>query len=253
LLKMPPIVRNANRRNRYNPTVPKIDKLKTLGDWVKRTFDAYLNSESIPRSSSSSKLFSFPSLPGSFPSEDSPFHSYLARKYFKIWKINTIKRKKHIAKAVEVYEFNRKASCFLLWMEMSKKRRYLKKILLRQSSFSAREEDLPPYKILKEKPGAPHRIRIHQKLCFANPLEDIFTYDPDDDQINYVSIVPDDVIIFDECEVDEKMVNKIADFYELKYLRYAQNHKVWDACYNLYKYGFRAQDPVIRRYLLRLI
>ncbi|KAF0450054.1 hypothetical protein F8M41_002265 [Gigaspora margarita] len=201
----------------------------------------------------SSRLSSFPSLPGSFPSEDSPLHKYLAKKYFKIWKNNTIRRKREIAKAVEVYEFNRKASCFLFWMEMTKKRRFLKKILLRQSSFSAREEDLPPYKILKEKSGAPHRIRIHQKLCFANPLEDIFTYDPDEDQINYITVVPDDIIIFDEYEVDERMVDKIAGFYETKYLHYAQNHKIWDACYNLYKYGFRAQDPVIKRYLLRLI
>lgn len=98
-----------------------------------------------------------------------------------------------------------------------------------------------------------HRIRIHQKLCFANPLEDIFTYDPDEDQINYITVVPDDIIIFDEYEVDERMVDKIAGFYETKYLHYAQNHKIWDACYNLYKYGFRAQDPVIKRYLLRLI
>ncbi|CAG8821794.1 9733_t:CDS:2, partial [Racocetra persica] len=174
--------------------------------------------------SSNSRVYSFPSIPGSFPSEDSPLHKYLAKKYFRIWKNNTIRRKKDLAKAVEVYEFNRKA-----------------------------KEDLPPYRILKDKPGAPHRIRIQQKLCFASPLEDIFTYDSDEDQINYITIVPDDVIIYDEYEVDEKMVDKIAGFYETKYLRYAQSHKVWDACYNLYKYGFRAQDPVIRKYLLRLI
>ncbi|CAG8831809.1 29942_t:CDS:2, partial [Racocetra persica] len=52
---MPPIVRNASRRNRYNPTVPKVEKLNTLKDWVKRTFNAYLNSESVPRPSSNSR------------------------------------------------------------------------------------------------------------------------------------------------------------------------------------------------------
>ncbi|CAG8784648.1 8026_t:CDS:2, partial [Cetraspora pellucida] len=101
LSRMPPIVRNASRRNRYNPTVPKVEKLKTLKDWVKRTFNAYLNSESLPRPSSSSRLSSFPSIPGSFPSEDSPLHKYLAKKYFRIWKNNTIKQKKDMAKAVE--------------------------------------------------------------------------------------------------------------------------------------------------------
>ncbi|CAG8464178.1 3775_t:CDS:2 [Acaulospora colombiana] len=225
-------------------------------------------------------------IPGAFPKPETARKVYLTKKYFNCWRESTSRIKKKIALAKEIYEFNKKAYSFLLWVNMTRNSK-MKKMIAKNVSFSAKEEDLPPISILKQKPGASRRIPLKQNLQFSKNLEQVYSYRPvEDKDMIYIQIISDKeaeenmevdlnetknnentepmrIDEFDECPEKDAMeddenemsivaVHKIAEFYEFKYLKRSEKHIVLKKAFQMYRYG-SLDNKDLQRKLLKLI
>ncbi|KAG9291161.1 hypothetical protein G9A89_013033 [Geosiphon pyriformis] len=205
----------------------------------------------------------WPIIPGSYPDLATRYH--LQRKYFNKWRAK-VEEIKNSNKLILEFQKKRKKRLvrkhFLQWLEAAEKKRRQKRIKrMRYIKFSANEENLSPWGVLRRADKLRFRNAESLNFRFSDEPDQVFLYrQTPDNELKYIEVVGEGKGE-DEREEEtelEKYINKydkktenemqkLAKWWEWKYKEFAKTRGIHRAAMNQYRTNWSPHDLTYKR------